>query len=187
MQLDFNKYGICNTEGNGSQLWCTYRSSNKTATAERNLHQYGSFNPSSAQFQQIGKILKLSSLLFSFVMSWWTACTPRMGVVTFPSSPRTGTGYYPTFLHLCREETSPETLSCITQFSTLNWRSKPSLERREGKHFMQESIADLASLISCVTHEVGCRNPAIPTRLETAVFLWYFLQCSTLPVCILWN
>jgi hypothetical protein len=29
-------------------------------------------------------------------------------------------------------------------------------ERR--KFFMQECIADLASLISCVTHEVGCRN-----------------------------
>jgi hypothetical protein len=58
-------------------------------------------------------------------------------------------------------------------------------ERR--KAFHQESIADLASLISCVTHEVGCRNPAIPRRLETAVFLRYFLQCSILPVCILWN
>jgi hypothetical protein len=45
------------------------------------------------------------------------------------------------------------------------------LERREGKHFMQESIADLANLISCGMREVGCRNPAIPTRLETAVFL----------------
>jgi hypothetical protein len=63
----------------------------------------------------------------------------------------------------------------VTQFSTLNGRSKPSLERREGKHFMQESIADLASLISCVTHEIGSRNPVIPTRLETAVFLRHFL------------
>ncbi len=70
-----NAVGICNTEGNGSQLWCAYRSSNKTATAERNLHQYGCFTPSSAQFQQIGKNFTLSGLLFFFVVSWWTRCT----------------------------------------------------------------------------------------------------------------